>query len=419
MSPFSLREGEGAYLSRETRMRVSHNLNIAYLANFQGEDLVSRRRLVRSRALAGSQKIAMLSNTLAKAGCKVKVLSLGAVAERSLKFHPMFKSWIPGPSFVPVLYQADWDVPILGRMWGMVGLLISLLKENRTDPVDVILLYNCGLPEVIAARMLSVVAGVPVVLEYEDDVSHGPDGRRSWRQYCHSLGLRIIRRSIHGVVAASPELRAQFDLANGYVLHGVVGEDLAAVRPVSDRDSRRLRFLFAGSLQASKGVEALCVAWDAAKLPGCELDIVGEGPLLGPLRAAFGDHSTIRFHGFVPRKGLIELFSQAHVLVNPHRVAGKVGAVFPFKLIEYLGTGRPVISTPMAPLPDSLASGVLYSRSDSADDLAEAMGVVREDYSEWLEKAQISRDEAWKTYGPQAVCDSILRILREAATWAE
>jgi glycosyltransferase involved in cell wall biosynthesis len=344
----------------------------------------------------------------------VKVLSLGAVAERSLKFYPMFRSLIPGASSVPVLYQADWDFPVVGRIWGTAGLLMSLFRENRTEPVDVVLLYNCGLPEVIAARMLAAVTGVPVVLEYEDDASHGPDGRRSWRQYCHSLGLRIIRSSIRGVVAASPELRTQFDLANCYVLNGIVGEDLAAVRPVSDFDPRPLRYLFAGSLHLSKGVDTLCVAWAKEELPGCELIIVGEGPLLGPLRAAFGDHPTIQFRGFVPRDHLIELFSQAHVLVNPHRVAGKIGAVFPFKLIEYLGTGRPVISTPMAPLQGSLASGVLYSQSDSAEDLARAMEAVRQNYREWLEKAQTSRGEVWRKYSSEAVCDSVLRILLEA-----
>jgi hypothetical protein len=69
----------------------------------------------------------------------------------------------------------------------------------------------------------------------------------------------------------------------------------------------------------------------------------------------------------------------------------------------------------MAPLPGSLASGVLYSRSARVDDLVGAMRVVYENYREWLEKAQISRDEAWRIYGSHAACDSVLKVLREAA----
>ena len=68
-----------------------------------------------------------------------------------------------------------------------------------------------------------------------------------------------------------------------------------------------------------------------------------------------------------------------------------------------------------APLRGPLASGVLYSQSDSANDLAHAMKVVREDYRKWLEKAQVSRAAAWRMYGSQAVCDSMLRVLGEAA----
>lgn len=406
---------EAAHLPLDIPATLSRTVKILYLANFQGDAVVSRRRLTRNRALAGSQKIAMLSNILAKQGCRISVLSLGAVAERSLKYHSMFSSVIPGASAVPVLYQADWDVPVVGRILGTLGLLRSMFREKRAAPIDVVLLYNCGLPEAIAARILSAVAGVPVVLEYEDDVSNGPDGRRRWRQISHSLGLRIIRSAVRGVVAASPELRAQFDLANGYVLRGIVGSDLATLQPVADCDTEPLRFLFAGSLQASKGVDTLCAAWAEAELPGCELHIVGEGPLLSQLKAAFDDHPTIRFHGFVSRKRLLELFTQAHVLVNPHRVAGEVGAIFPFKLIEYLGTGRPVISTPMAPLLGSLASGLLYSQSDSAQDLARAMEVVRNNYREWLEKAVVSKEEAQRTYGSRTVCDSVMKVLQEAA----
>jgi len=394
---------------------MTASLKIAYLANYQGEDLVVRRRLVANRSLAGTQKIAAVSMILAQAGCQVRIFSLGAVAERSFQIHREFRSAIPGPPSVPVSYQADWDVPVLGRILGGIGLLWSLLREYRTNPPDIILLYNCGPTEAIVARVLSYLTTAAIVLEYEDDAWEGEDGRRSWRQHCHSLGLRIARSAIRGVVAASPELRAQFDSANGYVLRGILSEDLGTVRAVSDSGARPQRFLFAGSLQAPKGVDTLCAAWAKAELPNCELHIVGAGPLLNPLKATFGDNATIRFHGFVPRARLLELFSQAHVLVNPHCVAGKIGAVFPFKLIEYLGTGRPVISTPMAPLPGSLASGVLYSRSARVDDLVGAMRVVYENYREWLEKAQISRDEAWRIYGSHAACDSVLKVLREAA----
>lgn len=395
-------------------MEATRGFNVAYIANYQGEDLVSCRGVVRNRALAGSQKISLLSGTLTRAGCKVTVLSLGAVAERSLRFHGAFQSRIPGKWPAPVLYQAEWDIPLVGRAIGALGLLIALLRENRTRKMDVILLYNCGLPEAIVARMAAVYTHAPIVIEYEDDVFRGPDGRRSWHQYFQILGFRIVASGIRGVIAASPELVSRLNLSNSYVLRGMLADDLLGVRPVSDGDTRPARFLFAGSLQASKGVDKLCSAWVKAELPNCELHIVGSGPLSGSLRAAFDNQYNITFHGYVSRVRLVEMFNEAHVLVNPHCVAGEIGAVFPFKLIEYIGTGRPVISTPMAPLTDPLACGVFYSQSDSVEDLAWAMKHVHDNYRAWCDKARISREAAWSLYGPQTVSNSILRIIQQA-----
>jgi glycosyltransferase involved in cell wall biosynthesis len=390
------------------------HLRIAYLANYQGDDLLGHRPLITNRALAGSHKIATVSAILARARCQVTVFSLGAVAERSCKFYGSFWGQTNASPPVPVSYQTDWDIPVIGRIWGTAALLCSLFKEMRKRRIDVVIVYNCGLPETIAGGLLASIARVPLVLEYEDDASRGPDGRRSWRQYGHLLGLKILRGSVRGLIAVSPQLLSRFDLVNKYLLPGVVTEDLAEVRRLANPSPAGLRFMFSGSIQESKGVNALCEAWRIARLSDCELHVVGEGPLLPELRAKFSKETSICFHGFVPRSRLLDLFSRAHVLVNPHCMTVDIGAVFPFKLIEYLGTGRPVISTPMAPLEGPLASGLLYSCSDSPVHLAEAMIQIQRDFPHWLPKAEISMREAWRIYGPLPTRDGLLRILENA-----
>jgi glycosyltransferase involved in cell wall biosynthesis len=389
-------------------------MNIAYLANYQGEDLIRQRRLLRNRALAGSQKIATLSQLLVQAGCRVKVFSLGAVAERTGRFHRGFWSRPSQAGEVSVLYLADWDVLIAGRIVGTIGMIWALLKEQRRDQIDVVFLYNCGLPEAIAACVLAKVARVPVVLEYEDDVNQGADGRRSWRQYCHTVGLLAVQRAVRGVVAVSQQLLSQVNQSNGYVLPGVLSVDLGSIRDAGDLEDGGLRFLYAGSIQASKGVLELCEAWIIARLPGCELHIAGEGPLLAEARAAFLGEPTIHFHGFVTRERLLDLFSSAHVLVNPHRNAVETGSIFPFKMIEYLGTGRPVISTQMAALDGVIGSAVLYTESDLPAHMAAALREMKRDYPSWSSKAGISKLEAWRLYGPDAVRSALLTVFGRA-----
>jgi glycosyltransferase involved in cell wall biosynthesis len=383
---------------------------VVYLANFQGEDLVARRGLVQNLALAGSQKIATLSRLLAGGGWRVTILSLGAVAERTGRFHRGFWSRLAQAPEIPVRYLADWDVLMAGRIVGTIAMMRALLSEQRKTHIDVLFLYNCGLPEAIAACVLASVAHVPVVLDYEDDVHQGADGRRSWRQHCHTLGLLTVQRSVRGVVAVSQELLSQLNQSNGYVLPGVLSDDLGRIREACDLEDGGLRFLYAGSIQTSKGVRELCEAWTIARLPRCELHIVGEGPSLAEARATFLGDPTIHFHGFVTRERLLELFGSAHVLVNPHRNSAKRGAIFPFKMIEYLGTGRPVISTQMAALDGVIASAVLYAESDSPAHIAAALREMTRDYSFWSSKAEISKLEAWRLYGPDAVRSGLLTV---------
>src|SRR5581483_9389602 len=59
--------------------------------------------------------------------------------------------------------------------------------------------------------------------------------------------------------------------------------------------------IFAGRLSEEKGLDTLLAAWK--QLTGIPLEIVGDGPLLAPLkdRAAALGLSTVRFHGRLPR----------------------------------------------------------------------------------------------------------------------
>jgi glycosyltransferase involved in cell wall biosynthesis len=385
-------------------------VKLAYLANYQGQLLLSRRRLIRNRALAGSFKIESVADLLNGRGCDVTIYSLGGVAERSGRWYGKF-SEVLRPSGVEVHYQVEWDIPILGRAIGALSLIASVLAKHRRQPFDALILYNLGLPEAFAASVLSRLIGCPVVLEYEDDAFQGPSGARSWRQFPHMLGMHIVRSRIKAVVGVSPELIDQIGCQFKYLLRGTLREDLRRITPHEMSEESRLQFLYSGSIQPSKGVGELCAAWEEAGLANAELSIVGEGPGLSELRERYRGNVSITFHGFVPRSKLVDMFQSAHVMINPHRDCRDIGAVFPFKLIEYLGTGRPVISTKMAVLEAPLDVGILYSTRDTSSALAETLKVMRRDYSVWRLRAAESRDTVWKAYGPSAVGASLEALL--------
>ncbi len=99
-----------------------------------------------------------------------------------------------------------------------------------------------------------------------------------------------------------------------------------------------------------------------AERPGAKLHILGKDPLPHLTRAAADHTASATFHGFVP--DLTEILGRSAAMINPLRF----GSGVKLKVIESLGRGIPVVSTPVG------ASG-LASGADQgilvADDAAE------------------------------------------------
>jgi glycosyltransferase involved in cell wall biosynthesis len=74
--------------------------------------------------------------------------------------------------------------------------------------------------------------------------------------------------------------------------------------------------------------------------------IIGRGELESVVRHAAATDTRIRYLGELLRPDLLATYTAADVLVNPHStVLLTARYVFPSKLLEYLASGRPVITT--------------------------------------------------------------------------
>ena len=104
--------------------------------------------------------------------------------------------------------------------------------------------------------------------------------------------------------------------------------------------------MFSGTLTEVGGILWLLEAFATIPDPNLALWITGRGDLVSRVEQAARDDRRIRYLGFVDREQLLELYGQASILANPrpswlpeHRYN------FPSKLIQYMATGRPVITT--------------------------------------------------------------------------
>jgi glycosyltransferase involved in cell wall biosynthesis len=130
----------------------------------------------------------------------------------------------------------------------------------------------------------------------------------------------------------------------------VVGNGLdapAQVRPGTPAPPWRA--LFVGRLTAQKDLPTLLSA--ARRVPGCEIWIVGEGPLRSALEAAAPP--SVRFLGPQPHARVAELWRESRALVLCSTTEG-----IPNVVLEALAHACPVIATPVGAIPEFVRDGV-------------------------------------------------------------
>lgn len=142
-----------------------------------------------------------------------------------------------------------------------------------------------------------------------------------------------------------------------------IDPDLFAPGKISDRPQRRTRRVCAVSRFAEKkGLDKLVAAGKLLEADGIGIDIYGYGPLEEALRAAIATSgaANVTLHGPVEgRDSLLEVFRRHDLFACPSVRApdGDMDGI-PTTLMESMAAGLPVLTTPVAGIPDLVVDGV-------------------------------------------------------------
>jgi glycosyltransferase involved in cell wall biosynthesis len=102
----------------------------------------------------------------------------------------------------------------------------------------------------------------------------------------------------------------------------------------------------AGYLNETNGLPVLLEAFSLLRGEGFRLRIAGAGPLEGQIRAAAARDPRIEFLGLLSFEGVLKIYSSSSVLINMRITKSRnTKYFFPSKMMEYLASGVPVIST--------------------------------------------------------------------------
>ncbi len=128
---------------------------------------------------------------------------------------------------------------------------------------------------------------------------------------------------------------------------------------ISERNEKIV--MYAGLLQEEYGVRLLLEDFKLIPDSRYRLWIFGRGQMEQQVKEAAAEDDRITYWGFLPNESVMRKAVLSTVLVNPRPARQRFTLYsFPSKIVEYMATGRPVISTALPGIPEEY-NDYLYS----------------------------------------------------------
>jgi len=363
--------------------------------------------------MSNKVKIELIAEALHARRHDVEVISHGEVVDNQCKFYPAFSEPERFHPEIPVHYASALPVRRVNGLWSRWRTLELFKARHQASPFDLVIIFNLKSPLIACANYAMRRLRLPVILEYDDDVFVNVVGEpvNGVVERRHHRACAQVLKAVDGGIAVSPFLLSRFPADTPkLVLRGVMGNDVLQAASQTNGDKRN-QVLFSGTHIESNGVAKLIQAWKLAAIPRWELHITGYGGLTENLRQMARDVPGVIFHGLVSREELVRLMCSARICANPHTVSRTPGNVFAFKIIEYLGAGAHVITTPMGEVEKEIESGITYMPGNEPETIASTLTTVI-GTGKWKQNAaQYVRD----TYSPEAVSKCLETLLQQVA----
>lgn len=137
-------------------------------------------------------------------------------------------------------------------------------------------------------------------------------------------------------------------------------------------NSSKKIILYTGLISEEYGIDILLESFSLIEDDLYELWICGMGNAVQKIVEYSALDSRIKYLGYRTQEEIVDLQSQASILINPRQNVGEYTKYsFPSKIIEYLSTARPIIAYKLDGIPDIYYDYLFFPKDNSVDALKE------------------------------------------------
>jgi glycosyltransferase involved in cell wall biosynthesis len=278
--------------------------------------------------------------------------------------------------------------------WFGTFIFVSWWILRKRDARRVILLHGVQSCKLWGLLFAQVFGRCSTISYLTDDLGISLSWEKSLMRKMRDLDVYLMVMGLQkasGVIAMTRGLAEK--LAPGVPVLIMPTIRQSAVNAVQTKtgclDLRSFNIVYTGKLCQSYGLELLLNAFAQAKRPNWYLLISGWGEMEEQVRGFARNNPQVEYFGLLSSEELLELRQRADVLVNPKLTSTSTSDLaFPSKIVEYLSTGKPVVSTNLPIFDSEFRKHLVIAQSDSPEELIRCLDQVML----WNE----SQREAWR-----------------------
>jgi glycosyltransferase involved in cell wall biosynthesis len=271
----------------------------------------------------------------------------------------------------------------------------SWIIRNKSNSRIIVLhgVQSCKIWGVILSQIFGKCVIVPFLT---DDIGLSTSWERKIIKHIRRVDTYLIKlglKKVDGIISMTSQLARKLAPDRPALTIPAIHNSRMAdfYNDKKDRSEQSFNVIYAGALSHEYGVDLLVNAFLKVAQPTWRLLITGKGSMATSINNFSKQNHQIQYLGFLDDKEFSKVLMSADVLVSPKLSSGLTASFsFPSKIVEFLGTGLPVISTNLPTFTDDFRKHLIISRSDSLEDFGDCLRYVSswddEERDEWKEK---------------------------------